>query len=62
MYVRYVQLKLSYATFQRNVEIGSHKAGGRLIQVWVIINAMWREITTYIKVTQYKLLLDRGGH
>ena len=33
----YVQLKLSYATFQWNVEIGSHKAGDRLIQVRVTL-------------------------
>jgi len=29
----YIQLNLSYVTFQGNSEIWSHKTGGRLIQV-----------------------------
>jgi len=28
-----LQSNLSYGTFQGNIEIGSHKAGGHLIQV-----------------------------
>jgi hypothetical protein len=33
IYAWYIQSNLSYVTFQRNSEIWSHKAGGRLIQV-----------------------------
>ena len=29
----YIQLNLSYVTFQGKIEIWSHKTGGRLIQV-----------------------------
>ena len=29
----YIQLNLSYVTFQENIEIDSHKTGGHLIQV-----------------------------
>ena len=47
-------------TFQGNIEIWSYKRDGRLIQVYLIWNALWKE--NQIKVTQYKLLLNKGGH
>jgi hypothetical protein len=56
----HIQSNLSCVTFQENIEIWSHRTDGCLIQVKLIWNALWQEIE--IKVTQYKLLLNRGGH
>ena len=51
---------MSYVTFQGNIEIGSHNTGDRYIQGQLISSALGRE--TKIKVTEYKSLLNRGGH
>ena len=46
---KYSAVNLSYVTFQGNSQIWSHKTGGRLIQVLLIWNGLWKEIK--IKVT-----------
>ena len=55
---------MSYLTFQGNSEIWSHKTGGLFDMSYGVkchlMNALWREIK--IKATQYKLLVNRGGH
>jgi hypothetical protein len=42
----YIQLQsnLSSVTFQGKSEIWSYNTGGHLLQVWLIWNALWREI------------------
>jgi len=52
---RITKIKLSYVTFQVESEIWSHKTCGPLIQVYLIWNALWREIK--MKIRQCKLLL-----
>jgi hypothetical protein len=44
-----LQSDLSYVTLQGNIELGSHKTGGRFMQVYLVLNVLHREIK--IKIT-----------